>query len=96
MVVENKSIFTTRVNFLKFNPYRQRQSKKFVIPRVVIKQQERDMAIAAHLETLQNKHTNLEAKIQAELRSPLPDTIRVSKLKRKKLQIKDEISQFSN
>jgi len=54
------------------------------------------MAVSAHLETLNAKHTTLEQKIQAELRSPLPDNIRVSKLKRKKLQIKDEISQFSN
>jgi len=53
------------------------------------------MAVSAHLETLQSKHTHLDAKIQAELRSPLPDNIRVSKLKRQKLQIKDAISQFS-
>lgn len=66
-----------------------------MIPTVVIYQQERDMALAAHLETLHTKHTDLDAKIQVELRSPLPDNIRVSKLKRKKLKIKDAISQFS-
>lgn len=54
------------------------------------------MAVTAHLETLHSKHTNLEEKIQAELRSPLPDTLRVSKLKRQKLQIKDTISQFED
>lgn len=54
------------------------------------------MAVTAHLETLHSKHTNLEEKIQAELRSPLPDNIRVSRLKREKLQIKDTISQFSD
>jgi len=53
------------------------------------------MAVTAHLETLHSKHTNLDQKIRAELRSPLPDTLRVSKLKRQKLQIKDAISQFS-
>lgn len=53
------------------------------------------MAVTAHLETLQSKHTNLEQKIQAELRSPLPDNIRVSQLKKQKLQIKDTISHFS-
>ena len=53
------------------------------------------MAVTAHLETLHSKHTNLDQKIQAELRSPLPDNIRVSKLKRQKLQIKDTISQYS-
>ena len=53
------------------------------------------MAVAAHLETLQSKHSNLEQKIQAELRSPLPDNIRVSKLKRQKLLIKDTLNQLS-
>ena len=54
------------------------------------------MAVTAHLETLQSKHTNLDQKIQAELRSPLPDNIRVSRLKRQKLQIKDTLSQYAD
>jgi len=54
------------------------------------------MAVAAHLETLHSKHTNLDQKIQAELRSPLPDNLRVSRLKKQKLQIKDAISNFSH
>ena len=53
------------------------------------------MAVSAHLETLHTKHTSLEQKIQAELRSPMPDNLRVSQLKKEKLQIKDTISQFS-
>ena len=52
------------------------------------------MAVTAHLETLQSKHTHLEEKIQAELRSPLPDTLRISQLKREKLQIKDTLNQY--
>ncbi len=54
------------------------------------------MAVTAHLETLQSKHTNLERKIQAELRNPLPDNLRVSRLKKQKLHIKDTLSQFSD
>jgi hypothetical protein len=54
------------------------------------------MAVTAHLETLQSKHTQLEEKIQAELRSPLPDNIRVSRLKREKLQIKDTLHQYAD
>lgn len=54
------------------------------------------MAVSAHLETLHTKHTTLEQKIQAELRSPMPDNIRVSQLKKQKLQIKDTIKQFSD
>lgn len=53
------------------------------------------MAVTAHLETLQSKHSNLEEKIQAELRSPLPDNLRVSRLKRQKLHIKDTLSQYA-
>ena len=53
------------------------------------------MAVSAHLETLQSKHTHLDEKIRAELRSPLPDFLRVSELKREKLQIKDTIKQYS-
>ena len=52
------------------------------------------MAVSAHLETLQSKHNHLEEKIQAELRSPLPDTLRISQLKREKLQIKDTLNQY--
>ena len=53
------------------------------------------MAVSAHLETLHSKHIHLDEKIQAELRSPLPDFLRISQLKREKLQIKDTIKQFS-
>ncbi len=54
------------------------------------------MAVSAHLETLQSKHTHLDEKIQAELRNPLPDNLRVSRLKREKLQIKDTLTQYSD
>jgi len=54
------------------------------------------MAVSAYVETLQSKHTHLDEKIQAELRNPLPDNLRVSRLKREKLQIKDALSQYSN
>ena len=54
------------------------------------------MAVTAHVETLQSKHTQLEEKIQAELRNPLPDNLRVSRLKREKLQIKDTLTQYAD
>ena len=53
------------------------------------------MAVSAHLDTLHSKHSTLETKIQQELRSPAPDTLRVAELKKQKLQIKDTINQFS-
>jgi len=53
------------------------------------------MAVSAHLETLQNKHSNLDQKLQAELRSPLPDHLQISHLKKQKLLLKDVISKVS-
>lgn len=53
------------------------------------------MALSAHLEQLQHRHGEIEAKIDSEMRSPMPDQVRLSQLKRQKLQIKDTISQMS-
>lgn len=50
------------------------------------------MALSAHLEQLQNKHATLDAKIQHELRHPIPDTLRLSQMKKQKLRIKEQIS----
>ena len=52
------------------------------------------MSVSAHLETLQSKHAHLEQKIQTELRSPHPDVMLVSRLKKEKLHIKDTLTQF--
>lgn len=53
------------------------------------------MALSAHLETLQSRHGDLENQIDRELRSPAPDQVKISQLKRQKLQIKDTIAQIS-
>ena len=52
------------------------------------------MAVSARLEQLSSKHTTLDMQIQQEMRSPLPDTLRISQLKKQKLQIKDMIKDF--
>ena len=52
------------------------------------------MAVSARLEQLSSKHITLDMQIQQELRSPLPDTLRISDLKKQKLQIKDTIKKF--
>ena len=49
------------------------------------------MNIIAHLEQLQNKHKLLDAKIQSELRHPLPDTLQLSQMKKEKLRLKEQI-----
>ncbi|MDB2439093.1 YdcH family protein [Hellea sp.] len=52
------------------------------------------MALSAHLEQLSIKHTALETQIQQELRNPHPDDLRISKLKKEKLHIKDELESY--
>lgn len=49
------------------------------------------MSVIAHLDTLQKKHDKLEQKIHDAYIHHLP----VSELKKKKLQIKDEIDKLS-
>ncbi|GAB4524896.1 YdcH family protein [Amphiplicatus metriothermophilus] len=49
------------------------------------------MALKAHLETLTQRHQELEAAIAAELKHPSHDDARVTELKRLKLRIKDQI-----
>ena len=43
------------------------------------------------LDTLNDRHANLERAIEKENLRPYPDDIRLSELKREKLRIKDEI-----
>jgi len=52
------------------------------------------MAVSARLEQLSSKHTSLDMQIQQEMRSPLPDTLRIAHLKKQKLQIKDMIKNY--
>jgi hypothetical protein len=49
------------------------------------------MAVSARLEQLSSKHMTLDMKIRQEMRSPIPDTLRISRLKKQKLHIKDTI-----
>ena len=54
------------------------------------------MKIEAHLSQLSSKHAELEKQIETEMRAPLPDTMRLSNLKRQKLHIKDRIMELSD
>lgn len=53
------------------------------------------MATKAHLETLQQRHQDLESAIATEMKHPSHDESRVNELKRLKLRIKDEIYNIS-
>lgn len=52
------------------------------------------MAIKAHMETLSQRHQELEAAIAAEIKHPAFDELRIVELKRQKLRIKDEMEEL--
>jgi len=49
------------------------------------------MAIKAHMETLTQRHQELEATIATEIKHPSYDDLRLVELKRRKLRIKDAL-----
>ncbi len=49
------------------------------------------MTFAGHLAELSEKHRSLELKIQEELARPSADELQISRLKKEKLRIKDEM-----
>jgi len=53
------------------------------------------MAVSARLRQLSTKHSTLDMQIQQEMRSPLPDHMRISQLKKQKLHLKDTIRSFA-
>jgi len=53
------------------------------------------MAKSARLKTLTVRHTDLDTRIEEEMRSPLPDHLRISELKKQKLCLKEEIEHLS-
>ncbi len=50
----------------------------------------------AHVDQLRDKKSHLEREIEQEEQRPVPDHIRITKLKREKLRIKDEIAQLEH
>lgn len=53
------------------------------------------MMTTSRLESLSAKHRNLENKLAAELRRPIPDAALVSDIKKEKLRIKEAMGQTS-
>ena len=47
-----------------------------------------------HLASLTAKHAELEALLARENQRPVPDSVRMAKLKRDKLRLKEEIAQL--
>ena len=52
------------------------------------------MTLAGHLAELSEKHRSLELKIQEEMARPGADELQISRLKREKLKIKDEMAKL--
>lgn len=50
------------------------------------------MTMHDYVESLRSKHALLEQQIDAEMHRPLPDQMILTRLKREKLRIKDEIA----
>ena len=53
------------------------------------------MSIQAHLAELERRHQALENEISEALTHPSTDDLKVAELKRRKLQVKDEIARLS-
>ena len=47
---------------------------------------------SSHVEALQNKHAGLDARLREEMSRPAPDTATIQQLKKRKLQIKQELA----
>ena len=52
------------------------------------------MAIESHLAELEKRHQALEHQIDEALAHPSADDLQIAELKRKKLQVKDEIERL--
>jgi hypothetical protein len=53
------------------------------------------MTTEGHIAALERRHQELDRQIQTELQSNRYDDLTVSALKRKKLEVKDELHKFS-
>ena len=52
------------------------------------------MALEAHLQSLNQRHQELDSMLTSEMKHPHPDDTRVHELKRMKLRIKDQIERL--
>ncbi|MDV3252800.1 DUF465 domain-containing protein [Devosia sp. BK] len=53
------------------------------------------MTTEGHIAALERRHQELDRQIQAEMQNRQYDDLMVSTLKRKKLEVKDELSRYS-
>ncbi len=53
------------------------------------------MSLTSHLQELRRKHTALASEVETAQRNPATDALHISALKKKKLQLKEEIERLS-
>jgi hypothetical protein len=53
------------------------------------------MSLRDRIDALRTKHASLDRQLEDEVRRPLPSTEEVNRLKRMKLQIKDELARLN-
>jgi hypothetical protein len=53
------------------------------------------MSLHDRIESLKAKHADLESAIESQIRCPNPDNSRINDLKRRKLRIKDELTDIT-
>ena len=54
------------------------------------------MTNVSHISALERRHEMLEQQIAIELQHPSQDALKIQELKRKKLEVKDEITRLQN
>ncbi len=52
------------------------------------------MSLQSRFESLQTRHATLETRIDSEVHRPLPDSDEVTKLKKEKLRLKEEMERL--
>lgn len=53
------------------------------------------MTTEGHIAALERRHQELDRRIEAELAHPAYDDLQIAALKRKKLEVKDELTRLS-
>lgn len=54
-----------------------------------------DLSIEDQIQHLEKQHCDLDAALREEEARPLPDSLEISDLKRKKLAVKDQLAQLT-
>lgn len=54
------------------------------------------MSVETHVTSLERRHADLDRLVQLEAARPVPDSLRMTELKREKLRIKEEIERLTH